>query len=137
MCRRSSVDSPRLDTPSSASPTPGSGGGGVEAVHVFDAAWNVWGRRKRGRVGLFISTVPTSRAVQHGMTSRRVCIEPMENASPPSVLGKRAREDNPDETAQGSPKLFQCGDCRKSYSRVDHLARHVRLHTKVSVLFEC
>jgi hypothetical protein len=61
--------------------------------------------------------------------------EPMEKASPPSVvLGKRAREDVSEQTPPGSSsKLFQCGDCRKSYSRVDHLARHVRLHTKVSV----
>lgn len=57
----------------------------------------------------------------------------MENPSPPSVLGKRPREEASESTPQESSKLFQCGDCRKSYSRVDHLARHVRLHTKVSV----
>ncbi|KEQ69386.1 hypothetical protein M436DRAFT_56476, partial [Aureobasidium namibiae CBS 147.97] len=54
----------------------------------------------------------------------------MENASPPSVLGKRPRDESSDQTPTESSKLFQCGDCRKSYSRVDHLARHVRLHTK-------
>ena len=59
--------------------------------------------------------------------------EPMENPSPPSVLGKRPRDDTSEQTPQESSKLFQCGDCRKSYSRVDHLARHVRLHTKVSL----
>ncbi|KAE9982895.1 hypothetical protein EG328_010442 [Venturia inaequalis] len=29
-----------------------------------------------------------------------------------------------------SQALFQCGDCKQSYTRVDHLARHVRSHTQ-------
>ncbi|KAF1352590.1 hypothetical protein BDV97DRAFT_349879 [Delphinella strobiligena] len=49
--------------------------------------------------------------------------------TPTSVLGKRSLG----EIEQGVPepsKLFQCSECGKSYTRVDHLARHVRLHTK-------
>lgn len=74
-------------------------------------------------------------AMLHDMISPVCCdhSEPMENTSPQSVLGKRPRDQASDQTPQESSKLFQCGDCRKSYSRVDHLARHVRLHTKVSV----
>jgi len=54
--------------------------------------------------------------------------------SPPSILGKHGRDESsetdPNSTSTPS-KLFRCGDCDKSYSRVDHLARHVRLHTQV------
>ena len=81
-----------------------------------------------------MSTCPA--VVLHDMISPGCCNydEPMENASPPSVLGKRPRDETSEQTPTESSKLFQCGDCRKSYSRVDHLARHVRLHTKVSLV---
>lgn len=60
-----------------------------------------------------------------------------------SHLGKRARGQEGDgpqlvpapapapATSSGGDKLFRCGSCHKSYSRVDHLSRHVRLHTQV------
>lgn len=56
--------------------------------------------------------------------------------SPQSVLGKHPRDDSDaatsTEQSKDTPtKLFRCGDCDKSYSRVDHLARHVRIHTQV------
>ncbi|KAG8624559.1 hypothetical protein KVT40_007626 [Elsinoe batatas] len=58
--------------------------------------------------------------------------------SPQSVLGKHPRDEDATKTpnangdsAKDTPtKLFRCGDCDKSYSRVDHLARHVRIHTQ-------
>jgi hypothetical protein len=61
-----------------------------------------------------------------------------------SRLGKRTRGQEDDDGSQGQSqlvptaatngtgeKLFRCGSCDKSYSRVDHLSRHVRLHTQV------
>lgn len=47
------------------------------------------------------------------------------NGAPPassrsSVSGNANGNTNPDQA------LFQCGDCKRSYTRVDHLARHVR-----------
>ncbi|KAI9732762.1 MAG: hypothetical protein M1834_003700 [Cirrosporium novae-zelandiae] len=33
-------------------------------------------------------------------------------------------------TTKSSQGLFQCGDCKRSYTRLDHLARHVRSHTQ-------
>lgn len=57
-----------------------------------------------------------------------------------SHLGKRARGQE-DEGSQfvptvssGGDKLFRCGSCDKSYSRVDHLSRHVRSHTQVGII---
>ncbi|KAL1305022.1 hypothetical protein AAFC00_003922 [Neodothiora populina] len=46
-----------------------------------------------------------------------------------STLGKRSHE-QADLSTPATDRLFQCSECGKSYSRVDHLARHVRLHTK-------
>ncbi|QIX01955.1 hypothetical protein AMS68_007472 [Peltaster fructicola] len=49
---------------------------------------------------------------------------------------KRARSDvdngNNDKssTASSSLRLYTCGKCSKSYSRLDHLSRHVRMHTQ-------
>ena len=31
---------------------------------------------------------------------------------------------------QRNPRLYSCGKCSKSYSRLDHLSRHVRMHTQ-------
>ncbi|TKA80575.1 hypothetical protein B0A49_00627 [Cryomyces minteri] len=39
-------------------------------------------------------------------------------------------EPNVQEPAHSSKGLFQCGDCRRSYARLDNLARHVRSHTQ-------
>ncbi|KAF2152842.1 hypothetical protein K461DRAFT_293162 [Myriangium duriaei CBS 260.36] len=33
-------------------------------------------------------------------------------------------------TAAVAARLFRCGDCDKAYTRIDHLARHVRQHTQ-------
>ena len=52
-----------------------------------------------------------------------------------SVLGKRDRPAQGAEDSHGAEtptKWFRCADCDRSYSRIDHLARHVRQHTQVS-----
>ncbi|KAH3908851.1 hypothetical protein HBH56_172930 [Parastagonospora nodorum] len=36
----------------------------------------------------------------------------------------------PAQTSRSQAGLFQCGTCSQSYSRLDHLARHVRSHTQ-------
>lgn len=33
-------------------------------------------------------------------------------------------------TQQPNPRLYSCGKCTKSYARLDHLSRHVRMHTQ-------
>ena len=63
---------------------------------------------------------------------------PIPSYSPSSILGKRPRDEPDTQSSAAKPtptKLFRCGDCDKSYSRVDHLARHVRLHTQVCSQF--
>jgi hypothetical protein len=58
-----------------------------------------------------------------------------QRSDPQSSLGKRSRQDDQSQglatSSPGSDRLFRCGSCDKSYSRIDHLSRHVRLHTKV------
>ncbi|KAF1984854.1 hypothetical protein K402DRAFT_380150 [Aulographum hederae CBS 113979] len=33
-------------------------------------------------------------------------------------------------TTPGTQAFYQCGTCQRRYTRVDHLARHVRAHTR-------
>ena len=45
------------------------------------------------------------------------------------------QSDTNDNGANGSaqqpnPRLYSCGKCSKSYARLDHLSRHVRMHTQ-------
>ncbi|KAF1816414.1 hypothetical protein P152DRAFT_388823, partial [Eremomyces bilateralis CBS 781.70] len=37
-----------------------------------------------------------------------------------------------DQRGVGTPAqaLFQCAECKRTYTRLDHLSRHVRSHTK-------
>lgn len=37
---------------------------------------------------------------------------------------------NGNTTPQGNARLYSCGKCSKSYARLDHLSRHVRMHTQ-------
>ncbi|EGP85328.1 uncharacterized protein MYCGRDRAFT_29522, partial [Zymoseptoria tritici IPO323] len=31
---------------------------------------------------------------------------------------------------ENNARLYSCGKCSKSYARLDHLSRHVRMHTQ-------
>ena len=49
----------------------------------------------------------------------------------PGVQNGNASQSTPSDTQQSpNPRLYSCGKCSKSYARLDHLSRHVRMHTQ-------
>lgn len=54
--------------------------------------------------------------------------------APAADDGASAQQQEPQATAGAQPtaaaRLYTCGKCSKSYARLDHLSRHVRMHTQ-------
>ncbi|KAF2725225.1 hypothetical protein K431DRAFT_281177 [Polychaeton citri CBS 116435] len=52
------------------------------------------------------------------------------NGSPVSEIPNGANGSSPKQPQQNNARLYSCGKCNKSYARLDHLSRHVRMHTQ-------
>lgn len=60
---------------------------------------------------------PSEEAATNGNSSR-----PYDNGTGTGQNGQTGQPPN--------PRLYSCGKCSKSYARLDHLSRHVRMHTQ-------
>lgn len=52
------------------------------------------------------------------------------NDGPNGAMDKTNTGASPQTPQPSNPRLYSCGKCAKSYARLDHLSRHVRMHTQ-------